>query len=299
MDRRKFIYDSALFSAGLSSGFLYKTPTEKLTILHTNDMHSRIEPFPMDGGRNQGLGGVAKRAALIKQIRQSTEQVLLLDSGDIFQGTPYFNVFGGELEFKVMSEMNYDLATMGNHDFDAGIDGFVKQLPHANFEFVSANYKVDGTALEPHIKPYKIIQKGQLKIGIFGLGIELDGLVPESLCKGVRYLDPITIAQQYANILKKEENCDLVICLSHLGYKYRNTKPSDVLLAQNTNGIDIILGGHTHTFLSEPDIRRNNVGDEVIINQVGWGGMILGRLDLTLERNKNNKCVLCKNSLVY
>jgi len=299
MDRRKFISDSALLTAGFSSGFLFNTPTDKLTILHTNDMHSRIDPFPMDGGRNQGLGGVAKRAALINKVRQESDQVLLLDSGDIFQGTPYFNVFGGEIEFKVMSQMKYDLATIGNHDFDAGIDGLVKQLPHANFDFVSANYKVDGTALEPHVKPYKIFQKGNLKVGVFGLGIKLDGLVPEKLCKGVRYLDPFTMAQKTSNILRTDEKCDLVICLSHLGYKYRNTTPSDVLLAQNTNGIDIILGGHTHTFLSQPDIRRNNLGDEVIINQVGWGGMILGRIDLTLEKNKKGNCVLCKNSLIY
>lgn len=297
MNRRKFLIDSSLLAVGIASGTVLNTD-KQLTILHTNDMHSRIEAFPMDGSRNQGLGGMAKRAAAIAKIRQNQSNVLLLDSGDIFQGTPYFNVFGGELEFKLMSKMGYDFATLGNHDFDAGIDGLVKQMPHASFEFVSANYEVSGTALESHVKPYRTIQKGNIKVGVFGLGIELDGLVPEKLCEGVRYLNPIERAQSIANLLRSDEKCELVICLSHLGYKYNDRKVSDIHLAQNTNGIDLILGGHTHTFFSKPEIRRNNNGDEVIINQVGWGGMALGRLDLTIEKNKKRNCIYCSNDLI-
>ena len=138
-----------------------------------------------------------------------------------------------------------------------------------------------------------------LRLVFFGIGIELRGLVPDALCKGVRYLDPLIVAQQTANKLKHDEKCDLIICLSHLGYKYQKQKVSDVILAQNTSEIDIILGGHTHTFMSTPDIRRNTKGEEVIINQVGWAGILVGRLDLHLEKNKKNKCVRCKNSLIY
>jgi len=299
--RRRFIENSIITGVGLSSGLVSKNSKKglpKLCILHTNDVHSRIEPFPMDGGRNQGLGGAARRAALIKKIRSEEDNVLLLDSGDIFQGTPYFNFFGGELEIKLMSEMAYDLATIGNHDFDAGIDGFHKQLPHANFDFVSANYDFSNTILAGKVKTHKIFNKAGLKVGVFGLGIELKSLVPKELYKETQYNDPLVYGQRIATHLKQEEKCDLVICLSHLGYKYRENKVSDVILAQNTSDIDIILGGHTHTFMSKPDIRRNKMGDEVIINQVGWAGIMLGRLDVEFEHAQKGKCISCKNSLI-
>ncbi len=299
--RRRFIENSLIAGVGLSSGLIGKNADKslpKLTILHTNDVHSRIEPFPMDGGRNQGLGGAARRAALIKKIRAEENNVLLLDSGDIFQGTPYFNFFGGELEIKLMSEMGYDLATIGNHDFDGGIDGLDKQLPHANFDFVSANYDFSNTVLNGKVKSHKIFMKNGLKVGVFGLGIELRSLVPKELFKETRYNDPLVYGQRIATQLKQDEQCDLVICLSHLGYQYRDNKVSDVILAQNTSDIDIILGGHTHTFMSKPDIRRNKKGDEVIINQVGWAGIMLGRLDIEFEHAKTGKCISCKNSLI-
>ncbi len=267
----------------------------KITILHTNDVHSRIEPFPMDGGRFQGLGGAAKRAQLIKNIRQQEKNVLLLDSGDIFQGTPYFNYFGGELEFKLMSQMRYDVATIGNHDFDGGIDGLHQQLPHANFQFVSANYDFSDTILNETVKPYTIIKKSGIKIGIFGLGIELEGLVPKDLYKNTIYLSPVEKANEYAAILKKEEKCDLVICLSHLGYKYSGKKISDVVLAQSTQNIDLILGGHTHTFLDQPTTLKNTADQPVLVHQVGWAGIVLGRLDVYFEKTKNKHCTTCNN----
>jgi len=301
ISRRQFIENSLITGVGLSSGLLKSSESKglpKLCILHTNDVHSRIEPFPMDGGRNQGLGGAARRAALIKKIRSEEDNVLLLDSGDIFQGTPYFNFFGGELEIKLMSKMGYDLATIGNHDFDGGIDGFHKQLPHANFDFVSANYDFSNTILSGIVKTHKIFMKGGLKVGVFGLGIELNSLVPKELYKETVYNDPLTHGQRIATLLKQDEKCDLVICLSHLGYQYRENKVSDVILAQNTSDIDIILGGHTHTFMSKPDVRRNLKGDEVIINQVGWAGIMLGRLDVEFEHAEKGKCISCKNSLI-
>lgn len=267
----------------------------KLTILHTNDVHSRIEPLPMNGGRFQGLGGVARRAKLIKAIRQKEQNVLLLDSGDMFQGTPYFNFFGGELEFKLMSKMKYDAATIGNHDFDAGIDSLKKQLTHASFTLINCNYDFSDTILKNDVLPYQIFQKGGLKIGILGVGIELQGLVPENLYKQTQYLDPIEKANETARILKLEKNCDIVVCLSHLGYKYNSEKVSDIVLSQKSEYIDIILGGHTHTFLETPDVQKNTKGNPVLIHQVGWAGIVLGRLDVYVERTTKNYCTHCKN----
>lgn len=264
---------------------------QKLTILHTNDVHSRIEPFPMDGSRNQGLGGTARRATLIKQIRAGQENVLLLDAGDIFQGTPYFNKFGGELEFKLMSIMGYDASTLGNHDFDNGLAGFHKQLPHANFPFLVANYDFSNTELSKATQPFKIFKKGGLKIGVFGLGLELAGLVDPKNYGETKYLDPIEKGNEIAAILKNDYHCDLIICLSHLGYKYRNDKVSDQVLAKNTRNIDLIIGGHTHTFMEVPEDIKNLDGKITTINQVGYAGINLGRIDYYFEpyKGKNMK----------
>ncbi len=304
MDRRSFLKNTAYTSIVLTTGSfpMMASPIApeitKLTILHTNDVHSRIEPFPMDGGKNEGLGGVAKRATLIKKIRSEEKNVLLLDAGDIFQGTPYFNFFGGELEMKLMSEMGYDGATIGNHDFDLGVDGLEKQLKYANFPLLISNYDFSDTVLAGKTKPYKIFNKGGIKIGVFGVGIELDGLVPASLYKGTLYNDPLKAAELTSKILKEEEHCDFVICLSHLGYKYKENKVSDQDLAANSSYIDLIIGGHTHTFLNLPDRVPNKLSKPVIITQVGWAGIMLGRLDVFFERNKKDTCITCKNLLV-
>ena len=293
MKRRDFIQKTAASSAllGLTGVSLssFSTPSDikKITILHTNDVHSHIDPFPADHPKNPNLGGAARRAAIIDGIRKEEKNVLLLDAGDIFQGTPYFNYYGGELEFKLMSMMQYDLATMGNHDFDNGIDGFYAQLPHAKFDFVSANYDFKNTILNDIVKPYKIIIKDGIKIGIFGLGVQLDGLVDKKLYKETVYNNPIEVAQDMTRILKEEKKCDLVICLSHLGFKYKDEpeKPSDILLAQKTKNIDLIIGGHTHTFLDKPVIEKNSEGKDVLINQVGCFGLNLGRIDFYLSDN--------------
>ena len=266
-----------------------KNETVQLTILHTNDVHSRIEPFPMDGSRNQGLGGVARRAALIKQIRAEQKNVLLLDAGDVFQGTPYFNMFGGELEMKLMSDMGYDAGTMGNHDFDNGIAGFVKQLPHANFPFLVSNYDFNNTDLKGKTQSYKVFRKEGLKIGVFGLGIELAGLVDKKNYGDIVYQDPIAKANETAAILKNDLHCDLVICLSHLGYKYKEDKVSDQILARSTRNIDLIIGGHTHTFMKVPEDIKNLDGKITTVNQVGFAGINLGRLDYFFQKGTGKK----------
>ncbi|MQP23692.1 bifunctional metallophosphatase/5'-nucleotidase [Flavobacterium sp. LMO8] len=293
MKRRDFIQKTAASSAllglsGVSLSSFSTIDTKKITILHTNDTHSHIDPFPADHPKNPNMGGAARRAAIIESIRKEEKNVLLLDAGDIFQGTPYFNYYGGELEFKLMSMMQYDLATMGNHDFDNGIDGFYAQLPHAKFDFVSANYDFKNTVLNDIVKPYKIIIKDGIKIGIFGLGVQLDGLVDKKLYKETEYNNPIDVAQDMTRILKEDKKCDLVICLSHLGFKYKDEpeKSSDILLAQKTKNIDLIIGGHTHTFLDKPVIEKNSEGKEVLINQVGCFGINLGRIDFYLTNDK-------------
>lgn len=304
MKRRHFIQKvgaaSGLLAAGAVTAEAFAAAPEitRLSIMHTNDMHSRIDPFPLDGGKYEGMGGISRRAALIEKNRLENPLNLLLDAGDIFQGTPYFNVFGGELEFKLMSQMKYDAATMGNHDFDGGIDGFEKQLQYADFPFTVSNYDFSDTVLNGKTKDYFIIQKEDVKIGIFGIGIELEGLVPKSLYKNTIYRDPIKTAGRIANILKNEEKCDLVICLSHLGFEYDKPKVSDKVLAANTSEIDLIVGGHTHTFLDSPVSVKNLKNEEVIINQAGWGGIVLGRLDFYFEKSRKNKCMTCKNQLI-
>jgi 5'-nucleotidase len=283
--RRKFITQTVLATGtllahnSLFAEMQKENVLKKLTILHTNDVHSRLEPFPMDGSRNQGLGGVAARAQLIQKIRSEGGEVLLLDAGDIFQGTPYFNLYKGEPEMKAMASMGYDAATMGNHDFDAGLENFATQLKYANFPVLMCNYDFTDTPMELKHQPYKIFKKGKLKIGITAVGIELTGLVPDSLFGNTKYLNPIQKVNEVAAKLKKEESCDMVICLSHLGYKYSDNKVSDIILAKESENIDLIIGGHTHTFMDAPEIIKNKLGSDVLINQVGWAGIMLGRLD--------------------
>lgn len=292
--RRSFLKKIAISSAAASIGTLplqsfAAVGVDKLVILHSNDVHSRIDPFPDNDKKFPGMGGMANKAAIIKKIRAEEDNVLLLDAGDIFQGTPYFNFYGGELEIKLMSEMGYDAGTMGNHDFDAGIDGFEKQLKHASFPIIVSNYDFTGTALENKILKFKTFQKKNIKVGVFGLGIELKGLVPEKLYGEIVYQDPVAKAQEMVKILKEDEKCNYIICLSHLGYQYKDDKISDVKLAAQTEGIDLILGGHTHSFLEAPVIYKNLADKEVLINQVGWAGVWLGRVDIFFEKKRTKK----------
>ena len=302
MKRRNFIKKtSASLALASVGGLTFKsceTKPKHITILHTNDTHSQIEPFDISHHKFANKGGVARRASLVQKVRKENPNTLLLDAGDIFQGTPYFNYFGGEIEFKLMSLLKYDAATMGNHDFDNSIDGFHHQLPNANFDFVCANYDFKNTILNTLVKPYKIFFKDGIKIGVFGLGIELHNLVSPELFKETNYLDPIEITKDITRELKENENCDLIICLSHLGYHYKNTqKVSDLKLAAATKDIDLIIGGHTHTFLPKPTLVKNINNETVIVNQVGAYGVNLGRIDFYFDK-QNNKEISNKTIIV-
>ena len=297
-NRRKFIKNIGLGAVGLTiinHELIAQEDVKRITILHTNDMHSRIEPF--SSGIFKGIGGMAQRSSIINEIRKKEKNVLLFDAGDIFQGTPYFNFYGGELEFKLMSQMKYDAVTLGNHDFDNGLDGLKKQLKHASFPFVCANYDFSKTILKNSFKPYKIFLKDGIKIGVFGIGVELNGLVPKELYKETKYLDPVIEANKISDKLKNKKGCDLIVCLSHLGLMYNSDKVSDLVIAQKSKHIDLIIGGHTHSFLEKPILETNLDGKKVIINQVGWGGINIGKIDFIFKQNKTNFDV--KNSSIF
>lgn len=295
MKRRDFVTNSFAGSAYIGMGGLSLSScdfqnSKRITILHTNDVHSHIDPFPKGHNSFPNMGGIARRATLIQKIREENPSTLLLDAGDIFQGTPYFNFYGGELEFKLMSMLKYDAATIGNHDFDNGIEGLLAQMPFAKFKLLSANYDFTNTVMNGFIEPYNTFLVNGIKIGVFGLGIELAGLVGKDLFKETVYLNPIEIAQDISVLLKKEEKCDLVICLSHLGYSYQDTQRlCDLKLAAKTDNIDLIIGGHTHTFLDKPVIRQNRLDKSVLVNQVGCYGINLGRIDFYFDSEKNIK----------
>jgi 5'-nucleotidase len=292
MNRRSFIKTAGI--AGLGIGATGKTIGQglyghalakdkgphRLVILHTNDMHSHLEPFAESDPKYPGQGGMARRATLIQQIRAEGYPTLLLDAGDVFQGTPYFNLFKGEPEFKLMSAMGYDVGTLGNHDFDNGIEGLVNMMPFAKFPLVNANYDFKNTELNGKIKPYQIIQKGPIKVGIIGVGVELQGLVSPALTGALTYSNPIPIAQHWANRLKLDFGCQYIILLSHLGYAYSSNQVSDILVAEQTENIDLIVGGHTHTFLDKPTLIKNRIGQPVLVSQAGWAGLKLGRIDV-------------------
>ena len=299
MIRRKFIKQTAAASSliglggltmGMNNTSFLESSKKHITILHTNDVHSHIEPFPSNDPKYANLGGAARRMNIIQNVRKENPNTLLLDAGDIFQGTPYFNFYGGELEFKLMSMMGYDAATIGNHDFDNGIGGLAAQMPNASFELLSANYDFSNTIMDGLTKPYKVFVKDGVRIGVFGVGIQLSGLVNKIMYEETTYLDPIELTTDTVDALRNKEQCDIVICLSHLGYSYNSdNKISDLTLAAQTAGIDLIIGGHTHTFLEKPTIVQNKNEKFVLVNQVGWGGINLGRIDFYLDESKNLK----------
>lgn len=270
---------------GLTS---FSNKFKKITILHTNDVHSHIDPFPENDPINPNSGGVVARSNLINFIKKGNPNTLVLDAGDVFQGTPYFNFFEGEVELKLMSKMGYNASTLGNHEFDNGIEKLAKSLKHANFSFLNSNYTFKNTALENKISKYKIFNVDGIKIGVFGLGIELNGLVEKKLYTGINYLDPVEISIDITNELKFNHNCDLIICLSHLGFSYSKDKNimCDLVLAKKTRNIDLIIGGHTHTFLEKPVQIKNLDDKNVLINQVGCFGINLGKIDFYFSDEK-------------
>ncbi len=291
LNRRTFIKNTLLGSAALVAGIRplvgNSDDLSHLCILHTNDTHSRIDPYPANDPRFPLMGGYARRSAVIAAIRKETNDVLLLDAGDIFQGTPYYNIYGGEPELRLMSMMGYDAATMGNHEFDNGLEGFLKVLPFARFPFVTSNYDFSDTILHGKTQSYLVIIKDNLRIGIYGLGIKLEGLVGRNHFGNTLWHEPVKVAQSIEILLKEEMKCDLIICLSHLGYKNSTPQPDDITIASNTRYTNIILGGHTHTLLDSPEIVPNAIRKKVYIGQTGYGGVRLGRMNVYFNnRNK-------------
>lgn len=304
MKRRDFIIQTtaatsliALGGFGLNS-FSTKN-SKRITILHTNDTHSHLDTFPSSDPKFPNQGGAAKRATVFEKIKKENPHTLILDAGDMFQGTPYFNYYGGELEIKIMNMLGYEGGTIGNHEFDNGINSLAEQITNATFDIINANYDFKNTLMDGLTKPYKVYVKDGIKIGVFGLGVKLDGLVNKTEYGETIWLHPIEIAQDMSHILKHELNCDLVICLSHLGYNYRKESQmiSDLNLAANTKNIDLIIGGHTHTFLEQPTLLKNIEGKDVIVNQVGCYGVRVGQIDFFFDEN-NNKTNTARNIII-
>ncbi len=293
--RRNFLRVAGLAGLGAMAGIPHLayggSGIRRLTILHTNDTHSRIDPYPTNDPNFAGMGGYARRAVLVNQFRQEDPELLLLDAGDFFQGTPYYNMYGGETELVLMSHLGYTAATLGNHEFDNGMDGLLKVLPHANFPFVCSNYDFSQTILHDQTVPYLVLNRNGIDVGIYGLGISLRGLVGSKLYGETVYHDPVDVAQEMEDMLKKEKKCDLIICVSHLGFRYDSDRVSDYLVAQQTRHTDIIIGGHTHRVLDPPEVVENINGLPVSIGQAGSGGTRLGKMEVFIGPATHEKFI--------
>ncbi len=303
MDRRRFIRNGLVGITGLG---LTATPFNilanedfvNISILHTNDLHCHIEPFGDDNPKFAGKGGLARISALVKRVKAENKNTLLFDAGDMFQGTPYYNYFKGELIMQLMSVVGYDAGTIGNHEFDDGLEGILDSLPAAKFPIINSNYDFSNTILAGKFPRWKVFKKSGIKVGVYGLGVELKGLVSDKNFGETVYFDPVNTAVEMESFLKNEKNCDLVICLSHLGFQYRENKVSDVVLANETFMTDLIIGGHTHTFLEEPIVQKNKAGKQVIVNQASWGGMVMGKIDFIFERSGSKKNLAVSNNII-
>ncbi len=293
MDRRAFL--STLGAAGALGALPLRADSEpepgrpapgRITLLHTNDTHSRIEPFGPGNGNLSGRGGMARRATLVRQLRRQLGPVLLLDAGDTFQGTPYFNRYKGRLDYKLMSLLGYDAGTLGNHDFDGGVEGLVEAMQEATFDFVNCNYDCRQVpALGKRLRPYVVKEFPGIKVGIAGVGVAFKGLVPPALHKGVEWRDPEAALKPVVERLRDVEKVDLVVVLSHLGYDSQGEAVDDLRLPSLVPGIDAIVGGHSHTFLDEPTRVKQGRG-ETLVFQVGFAGVNLGRMDFTAARKE-------------
>lgn len=253
-----------------------------LTVLHTNDTHSQVEPVAA-GARNGGCGGYARRMGLIAAERQEDAALLLLDAGDFSQGTPYFNFYNGRIEIDALNRMGYDAVTLGNHEFDNGVDTLAAVLALADFPVVCANYRVEGTPLQGLVKPYVILFRKGLKIGIFGLGVQPDGLIAPQNFAPLVWEDPLPVANRVADRLRNGEHCDVVICLSHLGTEMENNTVCDTLLATHSRNIDVIIGGHTHKVVENLHL-TNADGHDVLLAQMGKSGVSMGKIELMIDR---------------
>ena len=301
-NRRTFLKQSILGGGALSLGLI---PNElfasgelvRLTVMHTNDIHSHLDPFPEDHAEYPGKGGLVRIASMVNQCRKENPNMLLLDAGDMFQGTPYFNYFKGDLIMKIMSKLGYDAGTIGNHEFDNGLGDILNALKFADFPLITSNYDFSDTILAGHTKLFLILKKGGIKIGIYGLGIELDGLVGKQNYGKTRYLDPLATALKMESDLKNDHHCDLVICVSHLGLSYEHNKLSDKSLAPQTKYTDLIVGGHTHSFLEKPLVLKNTDGNPILVNQAGWAALETGKIDFVFDRvsKKTHPTVVINN----
>lgn len=272
---KTYIYIAIVLSLVYSTSVFSQ---KKITILHTNDTHSRIEPLPETDRYSPDKGGVLRRAKYIDEIRKEEKNVLLFDAGDFVQGTPYYNLFRGEIEVKAMNLMKYDAVTLGNHEFDYGLEGLKELIKWAEFPIISTNYDFAGTDLTEVPQQYTIIKKDGVKIGIIGLNVKPNGLIASSNYTGMKFMDPLETGNKWATMLKNEKGCDVVVCISHLGYT------SDKQLAEMSHNIDIIIGGHSHTFMQEPDIIKNADNEDILIYQTQGRGVYVGRIDIELER---------------
>ena len=255
----------------------------KLVILHTNDTHSQVEPTEKSTLKTADMGGYARRMGEIESIRAKEKNVLLVDAGDYSQGTPYFNFFNGRVEIDAMNRMKYDAGTLGNHEFDNGIDTLATVLKNAQFPMISSNYQLDKTPLFSLIKPYIVIVKGGLRIGIMALDVNPVSLIFEKNYRGIVYEDPIEKANNVSDLLKKREHCDVIICLSHLGADSTKHEVNDFEIARKTRYIDVIIGGHSHSMITNTNV-QNAAGRNIVIAQMGKSGLYLGRVDLELEK---------------
>lgn len=260
---------------------------KQLVILHTNDTHSCVQPLSKNLADTlfAGRGGYLRRIAMLEEERAKYPDLLLFDSGDFSQGSPYYNLYGGEVEVGLMNRMHYDAATIGNHEFDFGLENMARIFKMADFPIICSNYDFAGTPVQGLVKRYVIIKRDGLKIGVFGLGPKLEGLVSDYNCEGVRFIDPVIVAQEMADLLKGEKKCDIVICLSHLGWDKVNTL-TDGQMMSKTKGIDLVLGGHSHTFLKELKYVKNADGIEVANDQNGKSGIYIGKMIVNLTRSR-------------
>ena len=254
----------------------------RISVLHTNDTHSRMEPFST--GQYKGRGGVARRATLIAKVRAQNPNVLLLDAGDTYQGTAWFNEFKGTIDAQVMDALGYDATAIGNHDFDAGVDKLAENLklsPH--LIPLSANFRVDDSCpLSERLRPHAIVERGPVRIGMFGLGVRFEGLVNPKLHAGVAYADPREAASEQVELLR-ERGCDVIIALSHLGYMGYRGEVGDVDWPKDVPGIHYVVGGHTHTFLTEPDVIAHKSGWRTSVMQVGHSGLNIGHAEFLVD----------------
>lgn len=258
---------------------------KQLVILHTNDTHSCVMPLNpnLADSALAGRGGFLRRMALIEDERAKAPGLLLIDSGDFSQGSPYYNFYKGEVEVELMNRMGYDVATIGNHEFDFGLENMARIFRMAKFPIVCANYDFTGTPVEGLVKPYTIIKRNGLKIGVFGLSPQPKGLVDTTKFVGVKYLDPVETARRMAALLKMKR-CDVIICVSHLGWE--DEELTDQMLVPATRDIDIVLGGHSHTYMKTLQYVKNVDGKDVPVDQNGKHGIWIGRIVLDLEKGE-------------